>query len=315
MISRHREKRFSQKVNCPFCPGGEEIPSKNCSIVRLQNKYPNLTPNNPLLHIKGDALYRRKSSIGQCEVIVYTPEHNTALANLSVNHIKKLVNLWADRFQKLGEGKIIKYVFIFENRGREAGASLDHPHCQIYAFPFIPSKIKKELKSSRQYMKRTGKCLFCQIIKKEVEDGSRVICENKYFICFLPFFAILPYNVHIYSRRHIQSFLDFSDNEKTAFAEILKEILTKLDNLFDFRFPYMMFFHQKPTDGRAYPYYHFHVEFCPPLQSKDNLKIFGSVESGAGAITCDFNPEEKAKQLREAKGYSPNLLEALQITM
>ncbi|MBS7649351.1 galactose-1-phosphate uridylyltransferase, partial [Candidatus Bathyarchaeota archaeon] len=111
-----------------------------------------------------------------------------------------------------------------------------------------------------------------------------------------------PYGVHIYPKRHIQSLLELYEDERKAFAEILKEILTKFDNLFGFSFPYMMVFHQKPTDGKAYPHYHFHIEFYPPYRDRDKLKFFASVESGAGTTTYDYSPEDKAKQLREAKG-------------
>jgi len=302
IVSGQRERRpLLPESFCPFCPGSAEVPSTGWDVLSLGNKYPSLMPSPPPPDVRGDPLYRCKPSLGFCEVILYTPEHSASLSGLSVKHIEKLVDLWAERYRKLGEERFVKYVLIFENKGREIGVTLDHPHGQIYAFPFVPPKIKKELESSRWYMKRTGKCLFCRIIEKEIEDRSRIICENEGFICFLPFFAHWPYGVHVYSKRHIQSLPEFSEDERETFAEILKKILTKFDNLFGFSFPYIMVFHQKPTDGKAYPYYHFHVEFYPPYRDKEKLKFFAGVELGTGTTTYDHRLEDKAEQLRQAK--------------
>jgi len=194
----------------------------------------------------------------------------------------------------------VKYVFIFENKGRIIGVTLDHPHGQLYAFPFIPPLIRTELASSKGYWKRTGDCLFCRVIAKEKDDALRVVCENDGFICFLPFFAHWPYGVHIYPKRHVEAITDLTEVEKGMFASILKKVLKKFDNLLDMSFPYMMVLHQRPTDGKAYPYYHFHVEFYPPYREKNKVKYFASVETGAGTVTFDYTPEMKAKELRES---------------
>jgi Galactose-1-phosphate uridylyltransferase len=112
----------------------------------------------------------------------------------------------------------------------------------------------------------------------------------------------LPYGVHIYPKRHVQALHELDEQERFALADALKELLTKFDNLFGFSFPYMMVLHQRPTDGE-YPYYHFHIEFYPPYRERDKLKFFASVETGAGTITFDYLPEEKAAELKSAKGY------------
>jgi len=200
----------------------------------------------------------------------------------------------------LGDREYVKYVFIFENKGRIIGVTLDHPHGQLYAFPFVPPLIRTELASSKGYWKRTGNCLFCRVIAKEKDDGLRVVCENEGFICFLPFFAHWPYGVHIYPKRHVEVITDLTEDEKGMFASILKNVLKKFDNLLDMSFPYMMVLHQRPTDGKAYPHYHFHVEFYPPYREKNKIKYFASVETGAGTVTFDYTPEMKAKELRES---------------
>jgi len=303
IVSSAREKRpLFPKDHCPFCPGAEDVPKSEWSVLSIPNRFPSLLADPPPPDIKGDRLYRCKPARGVCEVIVYTPEHTASLAELNVDQIKSIVELWIRRFKVLGDLDYVKYVFIFENKGRVIGVTLDHPHGQIYAFPFIPPLIKRELSSSKRYWKRTGDCLFCRIIEKEREDASRIVCENEDFICFLPFFARWPYGVHIYPRRHLQALTDLKEEECSALASILKEVLMKFDNLFHMSFPYLMVLHQRPTDGKPYPHYHFHIEFYPPYRERDKIKHFASVEIGAGTVTFDYSPESKAKELRESPG-------------
>lgn len=285
---------------CPFCPGSEEMPKTDWTVLSLPNRFPALRPDPPPPEAECDRLYCCAPSKGVCEIIIYTPRHDTTLAELSVENIKAVVDLWCQRFKDLGDRDYVKFVFIFENKGRIIGVTLDHPHGQLYAFPFIPPLIKTELESSKRYWKRTGDCLFCKVIAKEKDDGLRVVCENERFICFLPFFAHWPYGVHIYSKRHVQAITDLTEDEKGMFALILKKVLKKFDNLLDMSFPYMMVLHQRPTDGKAYPHYHFHVEFYPPYREKNKIKYFASVETGAGTVTFDYTPEMKAKELRDS---------------
>jgi len=305
IVAGERKKRpLLPKEFCPFCPGSEEIPETGWKVLNLPNRFPALLADPPLPDVESDRLFRCRPSKGVCEVIIYTPEHNTSLARLDVDHIRLVVELWTRRFRELGDRRYVKYVFIFENKGREIGVTLDHPHGQVYAFPFIPQLVKRELSSSRQHWKRRGICLFCRVMEKEREDASRIVCENEDFICFLPFFARWPYGVHVYPKRHVEALTDLTEKERGMLASILKEVLTKFDNLYGMSFPYMMVLHQRPTDGRPYPYYHLHLEFYPPYREKGRIKHFASVETGAGAITYDYLPESKAKELIESPGIN-----------
>ncbi|UCH02071.1 MAG: galactose-1-phosphate uridylyltransferase [Candidatus Bathyarchaeota archaeon] len=306
IVSGERNKRpFLPKDFCPFCPGAEEIPQNGWKVLSLPNRFSALMADPPLPDVTSRRLLYSKPSKGLCEVIIYTPHHNASLAKLSVEHIRSVIELWTLRFRELGDKDYIKYVFIFENKGRMIGVTLDHPHGLIYAFPFIPPLIKKELSSSKRYWKRNKACLFCKILETERKDKLRLICENESFICFLPFFARWPYGVHIYPKRHVQALPDLTEKEHERFALILKEVLTKFDNLFNMNFPYIMVLHQKPTDEKPYPYYHLHLEFYPPHRDKNNIKYFAGVEMGAGTVTFDYRPESKAKELRESQGNDP----------
>lgn len=301
IVSGERGKRpLLPEGFCPFCPGSEEVPESEWTVLSIPNRFPSLLADPPPPSVKSDRLHRCRPSKGICEVVIYTPKHDTTLADLSVENIRAVIDLWTDRFEDLGKREYVKYVFIFENKGRIIGVTLDHPHGQIYAFPFVPPLIKRELESSKRYWRRNGECLFCKIIEKERDEAARVICENEDFICFLPFFARWPYGVHIYSKRHLSALTDLTDEEKSSLASMLKRILRKFDNLFNMSFPYMMVLHQRPTDNKPYPYYHFHIEFYPPYREKNKIKYFASVETGAGTVTFDYAPEVKAKELRES---------------
>jgi UDPglucose--hexose-1-phosphate uridylyltransferase len=191
----------------------------------------------------------------------------------------------------------IRYVLIFENKGAVIGVTMPHPHGQIYSFPFIPPRIEKELSAARAHQRRHGRCLYCDILKKERRDGRRIIAENDAFTAFIPFYARWPYEVHIFSRRHQGTIETLRPAEDMALAEILKWITLKYDNLFHMSFPYIMAMHQAPTRGK-HSYYHFHIEFYPPHRSKEKLKYLAGVEVAAGTFLNDSLAEEKAEELR-----------------
>jgi UDPglucose--hexose-1-phosphate uridylyltransferase len=301
IVSGERKNRpLATETSCPFCPGAREIPAGPWKVLSLQNLFPALSLDPPPPDLQGDNLYRCMPAKGSCEVVLYTPKHDSSLANLEVEHIESVIELWTERFKALENTSHIKYVFIFENKGREIGTTLDHPHGQIYAFSFVPPRIRTELSSSKRYWRRNKACLFCRVIEKEKSDAVRIVSENESYLCFLPFFSHWPYGVHVYPKRHVQALTDLTAQEKQCFARILKDILTRFDGLFNMSFPYMMVLHQRPTDGKPYHHYHFHVEFYPPYREKDKIKYFASVENGAGTTTFDYSPEDKAKELRES---------------
>jgi UDPglucose--hexose-1-phosphate uridylyltransferase len=288
---------------CPLCPtkpGGfpTEIPEPTYDIVAFENRFPSLQPEPPTPAVEGSELYPVRPGLGVCEVLVYTPNHNSTLAQEPVEQIYKLVEVWTDRFRELSAHEFVEYVFIFENKGEAIGVTLHHPHGQIYAYPFIPPRVERELELSRAHSEKTGRCLLCDILANEKRDGRRVVAENDSFAAYIPFFARYPYEVHITSARHLQALTDMTGAEQRDLASILKTVLAAYDKLFDLSFPYMMVLHQRPTDGGVYDYYHFHIEFYPPLRTATKLKYLAGSESGAGMFINDTLAEEKAAELR-----------------
>jgi UDPglucose--hexose-1-phosphate uridylyltransferase len=301
----HRQNRtfLPPEDFCPLCPtkpGGfpTEVPESSYDIVAFENLFPSLRPVPEEPAVEGSDLYPVMPSQGECEVLLYSPNHDTTLAGEPVEQIDKLVRVWTDRFRELGERDYVDYVFIFENKGEAIGVTLNHPHGQIYAYPFIPPRIARELEQFRAHQEQTGRCLLCDIIAEEMRDGRRIIAENASFIACIPFFARWPYETHIYARHHTQALTDFRRDEQRDLAEILKMTLVAFDKLFNFSFPYMMVLHQRPTDRPAtYDYYHFHIEFYPPLRTATKLKYLAGSETGAGLFINDTLPEQKAAEL------------------
>ncbi len=288
---------------CPLCPtkpGGfpTEIPASDYDIVVFENKFPSLRTHPDEPAVPDDDLYRVEPGKGVCEVVVYSPNHSSTLAEEPVEQIYKLILVWTDRFLELGNLDFVHYVFEFENKGPEVGVTLHHPHGQIYAYPFIPPVIERELTRSRLHFEERGSCLICDIVLKEQHDGTRVIAENASFIAVIPFFAGYPYETHIYAKRHLSAFPDLERSEQRDLAEILKQVLVAFDGLFSRSFPYIMSIHQRPTDGGMYDYYHFHIEFYPPMRSAEKLKYLAGSEAGAGMFINDTLPEQKASELR-----------------
>jgi UDPglucose--hexose-1-phosphate uridylyltransferase len=299
IVASSRKDRPMQEEGSPTCPfcDGVEVKGK-WDVLSLQNKFPSLMLDPPKPTSSSHWLYRVQPAYGACEVILEAKEHTGDLGDLPVEKIKKVIDLFAERYAVLGSTAGIKYVFEFRNKGKEIGVSLHHPHSQLYALPFIPPVIEAELSSSSEYMKKERECLFCRIIKEEKADGRRVICEDDKTICFLPFYARWPYETHIYPKNHQQCLPDMNNEERLSLASTVKRIITTYNNLFDFSLPYIMVVHQKPTDDKNYDYYHMHIEFYPPHRSRDKLKFTAGIERGAGTSTMDYEPEEKALELR-----------------
>jgi UDPglucose--hexose-1-phosphate uridylyltransferase len=307
ITATHRQERtfLPPQDYCPLCPtrpGGfpTEIPSPDFDIVVFENKFPSLQPKPPHPSVVSTPLSPVAEAQGACEVVVYSAEHQGTLAGMPLERIRNLIAVWQDRYTELGSREAIKSVLIFENKGEAVGVTLHHPHGQIYAFPFIPPKLEKELAASQRYYGAHRQCLFCDTIAEEQRDGRRIILENERFVAFIPFFARLPYEVYLAPKRHLASLADFTAADRGDLAVILKGLLLKYDALFNMAFPYIMVIHQAPTDGGSYPDYHFHFEFYPPLRAATKLKYLAGCESGAGNYINDTLAEEKAAELRQA---------------
>ncbi len=299
IVASHRQVRPDlDESSCPFCPGSGKVPEE-FDVFAYDNDFPSFSLDPPEPDVTGDDLVPVRSAFGKCEVTLYSPLHDVTLPELHLDHIEQLVNHWEERYRELGSIPGIEFVYVFENRGQAVGVTMIHPHGQIYAYPYIPLKVKTELESAESYFGKTERCLFCDLAERERADGSRIVYLHQGFTAFVPPFAEYPYQVDVLSDRHVGSLSGMTTGERRGLALAVKCITGAYDSLFGFPFPYMMCMHQDPTDGGEYPYYHFHIEFYPPMRSTDKMKYNASSETGAWATINPSCPEEKAGEIRE----------------
>ena len=305
----HRQERtfFPPAEYCPLCPtrpGGfpTEVPRESYEIAVFENKFPSFSPDAPEPDEAGTPLTPTAPGRGVAEVVLYSDDHDATLAEMSEGRIRNLVEVWADRYEEIGSLDFVEYVFIFENKGEAIGVTLHHPHGQIYGYPFVPPRPKKELEAANEFRSQNeGRCLHCDLLSNEREDGRRLISEGEHFTAFIPFYAHFPYEVHLYARRCAPSIADLLAEERRDMAGVLKRLLVGYDRLFGFSLPYMMVMHQAPTDGADHEgVAHFHVEFYPPNRTADKLKYLAGSETGGGAFIVDVLPEQTAQTLRRA---------------
>lgn len=293
--------------HCPLCPtrpGGveTEIPEADYHIAVFENRFPSysaLTQRSP-----GDADLEPPSAAmsdphgGRCEVVCYTSRHDSSLGALPLDQIRDLIEVWRDRTAELSRLPAVRYVYVFENRGEEIGVTLSHPHGQIYAYPFIPPLIQRELSSEAAHWRRTRRCLYCDLLARE-STGIRTVIHDEHFIAFVPPFNRWPYEVHVAPRAHVGDLLELSGEQGDSFASVLKDLLQRYDRLFAHPLAYVMAMHQRPV-GRGWRHHHFHVEFYPPNRTADRLKYLAGSELGAGAFILDARAEDTARNLRDA---------------
>jgi UDPglucose--hexose-1-phosphate uridylyltransferase len=316
LTATHRQNRtfLPPPDFCPLCPtkpGASEeyqtdIPAPTYDIAVFENKFPSLRYPPPEPAIEGSELYPVAPSDGVCEVVLYTPQHHGTLADQPVTQIERLIRVWQDRFADLAARDYVDYVFIFENKGKVIGVTIDHPHGQIYAYPFIPPIPQREVDAARKHFEKTGRGLWDDVLAEELKDGRRIVAQTEGWVAFIPFYARYPYEVHVIPKRPFSNITEMTDAERQELAAMLKVVMVKYDNLWGFSMPYIMAMHQAPTDGGDYGFYRFHIEFTPPLRTKDKLKYLAGSEAQAGVFINDTLPEEKAEELRKSEPATPD---------
>jgi UDPglucose--hexose-1-phosphate uridylyltransferase len=272
-----------------------EVPAGPWDVAVFENLFPTLTLS---AHDPPELGVPTASGKGVCEVVVFTQDPSATLGRLPCRHLELLIDVWADRYRELGSIPEIQYVYPFENRGVEVGVTLHHPHGQIYAFPFVPPVAARELDEQRTYFERHGRGLLEDFITREVAEGTRMIYDGAAAAAFMPVCARYPYEVWVAPKRAAGSFAALTDDERRDFARALKTVLLKFDGLWQRPFPYILAFHQAPTDGNPHPEAHLHGEFYPAFRMPGRLKYLAGSEIGAGVFTADTLPEEKVEELR-----------------
>jgi UDPglucose--hexose-1-phosphate uridylyltransferase len=301
-VGKAKEALPTYLPDCYLCPGNLRVGGhRNDPYARtfvFDNDHPCVGPEAPAPPPLSDGPYRNRPARGLARVVCYSPRHDLTLAELPVGEVAGLLEVWQQQYRDLGARPGIDHVLIFENKGEVVGVSNPHPHCQIYATNFVFKTIETEARASARHRAETGRVLFQDVIEAERRDGRRVLFENQTAIAFLPYFARYAYEVYVAPKATRPSVADLEPSEVQDFAEALRHVLVKFDNLWRMPFPYVMPLHQAPTDGGDYSSFHFHVELHPPLRKPDLLKYLAGPEIGGGNFLSDTSPEEKAKELQ-----------------
>jgi UDPglucose--hexose-1-phosphate uridylyltransferase len=290
---------------CPFCYGAEDKTPPEVLAFRPQgdanqpgwslrvvpNKFPALEIEGELER-QGEGMFDRMNGVGAHEVIVETPEHTAALADLSEKQVEDL--LWALRLRvnDLKRDTRLRYTVLFKNHGEAAGASIAHTHSQLIALPVVPKRVREEIDGSKTYFDFKERCVYCDILKQETQSGARLITETEAFVVLSPYAARFPFETWILPKRHEAHFEDSEVANLHNLAWVLRGTLRKLDQALE-NPPYNFIIHTAPLQEGPMPHYHWHIEIMPKL-----TRVAG-FEWATGCHINPTPPEESAKFLRE----------------
>jgi len=297
-IVGHRQARPNLPTDaCPFCVGGLEAP-RPYDVRWFANRWPALAPGPPPdLRLDAlDATNGTQPAVGACEVVLFSPEHDESLASLPPEQVRKVVDLWAERTEALLARPEIEYVLVFENRGREVGATIDHPHGQIYGYPFVPPAPANEVLGG-------DGCPVCREVEQELRAKERIVAEVGDWVAWVPFASGYAYGLRIAPRAHVGSLPALDSTARDDLARVLIDVLGRYDRLWRapharYRFPYLLWFHQAPAAGGDA--WHVHAHIAPPLRAPGVLRYVASGELGSGTLSNPVVPEDAARALRDA---------------
>jgi UDPglucose--hexose-1-phosphate uridylyltransferase len=290
-IASHRQGRtyYPPADQCPLCPSRDgragEIPAADYEVVVFENRFPSLA---------GDK--------GRCEVVCFTSEHDASFAALTPERARLVLEVWTDRTRDLSQLPGVVQVYPFENRGKEIGVTLEHPHGQIYGYPFATPRTALMLRSLAEHRERTGRNLFDDVLADERADGRRVVLSGEHWTAFVPYAAHWPYEVHLYPHRRVPDLLGLDEDARAEFPHIYLELLRRFDRIFgpgQPPTPYVSGWHQAPFGTPDRRDFALHLELFTIRRTSGKLKFLAGSESGMGAFVNDVPPESAAHRLRE----------------
>lgn len=293
---------------CPFCTGNESSTPPEVFSFRHDGSKHNepgwslrVVPNKfPALKIEGDlnregvGIFDKMNGIGAHEVIIETPDHMLDLVDLGFEDFKNVIRAYRERIIDLKKDPRFKYILVFKNQGEAAGASLEHSHSQLIATPILPKRVMEELAGARQYYGFKERCVYCDIVRQEMNDDVRVISSNDMYMSIQPFASRFPFETWLIPRGHSSSFESIGGEQIDLIVPVLKETLQRLRAALN-NPPYNFMIHTAPTDNHHEREYHWHIEIIPKL-----VKVAG-FEWGTGFYINPTTPEDAAKYLKEVE--------------
>jgi UDPglucose--hexose-1-phosphate uridylyltransferase len=271
VVAGGRQQRpHRPSMACPFCVGGLEAPEPY-DVKAFVNRWPSFPD-------------------GRSEVVLYTADHDATFPDLGTRGARRVVDLWTDRTVALGARDDVAYVLVFENRGVEVGATISHPHGQIYAFGEVPVAPLTELRRTAR-----GDCPLCA-----PPDPALDVAAAADWRAWVPAASAYPYGMLLAPDVHRSDLPALDGPQRDGLADLLVDVLARLDRLFDAPLPYMLWIHQRPTDGGLWPEAHLHVHIVSPMRSPDVQRYVAAGELGSGVFVNPVVPEDAAAALRGA---------------
>lgn len=285
-----------------------EIPDTDYDVVVFENRFPSLMAvpgvEDAVTLRDGEELWPARPAGGRCEVICFSSDPSASLGTVTPQRMRTIVEAWADRTRALGELPGVEQVFAFENRGKEIGVTLHHPHGQIYAFPYLTPRTQAMLGQARAHAERTGRLLGRDVLDAELRRGERIVLESEHWVAYVPFAARWPVEVHLAPRRDVPDLPALTDAERADLSVTYLELLRRLDLFFTdsdgtpMPLPYISGWHQAPVrEGRELS--RLHLQLFSVLRAPGKLKYLAGVESGMAAWISDTTPERIASRLQE----------------
>jgi UDPglucose--hexose-1-phosphate uridylyltransferase len=265
VVGSRQDRPNLPSTSCPFCPGGLEAPEPY-EVRWFKNRW------SPMPD-------------GRCEVILYAPDHDATFWSLGATRTRRVVDLWAQRSEELGARPDISYVLVFENRGASVGATIPHPHGQIYAFDFIPDLPLRELERGDTFD----------------EPGDRLVAVSPGWRAWVPEAAIFPFALLLAPNAPVPDLPSLDDAGRDGLASLLVDVLERLDRLFDAQTPYMLWIHQRPSDGGNWPLARLHVEIVSPWRAPGIPRYVAAGELGSGIYFNPVRPDAAAEALRRTR--------------
>jgi UDPglucose--hexose-1-phosphate uridylyltransferase len=295
-------------AHCYLCPGntranGQQNPAYQ-DVYAFQNDFSAIEGGvagdfeESIIQETNNGLLVFKEEIGYCEVICFSPRHDLTLAQMDVAGVHRVVELWCARFAALAARPEISHVQIFENKGAAMGCSNPHPHGQIWAQSHVPDLPAREGVRQATYFAEKGRVLLLDYLATELAAEERIVLENEHFAVVVPFWAAWPFETLVLPKRHIPDLSAMTAAEQHAFADAIRRITCRYDNLFQSSFPYSAGIHQAPCDGAAHPGWQLHMHFFPPLLRSASVKKFMVGYEMLAEPQRDISAESAAERLR-----------------
>lgn len=280
---------------CPFCPGNEEVAAPAIESLDeggswkmrvIKNLYPAFEGDEPFsVHHLGPVHVEAEAS-GIHEVFVFTPEHESGLETLSDGDAADMLRMLQRRFNEHAAAPNLRFTQAIINHGREAGASLAHPHGQLLGLPFVPGEVLEE---QRGFNRFEGGCILCATVEAELVDGKRVVFANDDIVCICPFWSGSPFELMIIPRSHDLHLTDSNDATLAAMGIGIRDAIAHLrEALGDVS--YNLVFRTAPHHYTGA--FHWYVNIWPKLVTTAGF------ERGTGVLINIVPPESAAEQLR-----------------